>query len=242
MGGEGKKVKLAAIGDLHVREGDEGKWRNFFKQVSEEADILLICGDLTDKGLLSEASILAKDLEECKIPVIAVLGNHDCELNLEDEIKKILHNDHVFLLDGESIKVKGIGFAGIKGFGGGFGKYMLPLWGEKMNKQYVQEAVNNALKLDQALTRLTAEKKVVVLHYAPIPETLAGEHEQLYPFLGSGRLEDPINQRQVLAVFHGHAHSGTLEGNTSYGVKVFNVSAKVLKKAGLNKPYFLYEI
>lgn len=237
-----QKVRIAALGDIHITEDDKGKWKPFFEQVSIEADILLLAGDLTDRGSPDEARILAREMEVCSIPVIAVLGNHDYEMNQENEIKHIIQNATVHVLEGESLELKGIGFAGIKGFGGGFGRYTLPLWGEKQNKEYVQESVNDALKLDQALTKLNTEKKLVLMHYAPIPETLSGEPEQIFPFLGTSRLCEPIEQRQVTAVFHGHAHIGTLEGKTPTGINVFNVSRKVLRKAGISKPFFLFNI
>ncbi len=241
-----EKTRIAAVGDIHVRESDQGKWVEYFRKVSESADVLLLCGDLTDSGHASEAVVLADELKACTVPVVAVLGNHDYEADEQNAIKKALSKDNVCMLDGDSIVIGGVGFAGVKGFGGGFDKYMMPMWGEKMNKQFVQEAVDEALKLDRALARLDSDyenlPKIALLHYSPIKGTVIGEHEQIFPFLGTSRLADPLNRRQVVAAFHGHAHFGTLEGETSKGVKVFNVSKPILQRAGYETPFFLFEV
>jgi Icc-related predicted phosphoesterase len=237
--------RLACVGDIHVQESDQGKWRDFFKQVSEEADILMLCGDLTDTGHLAEADILAEELKACTIPVVAVLGNHDYERNEQRQIKKILEHAGVHVLDGEAVVINNIGFAGVKGFGGGFDRFMLSMFGEKMFKEFVQEAVDESLKLDRALQHLESNygdiPKIVLLHYAPIKATIEGEPPEIFPFMGSSRLVEPINRRQVLAAFHGHAHVGTLEGKTSAGVKVFNVAKPILHRAQL-PGFFIFEV
>ena len=240
-----KKVRIAAVGDIHVKESDKGKWVEFFKEASRAADVLLICGDLTDTGDEAEAQVLAEELRACSIPVIGVLGNHDFEKGRHKLIRQIVHNDHVHILDGEAVVVNDIGFAGVKGFGGGFDNHMLSMFGEGAMKAFVQEAVDEALRLDRALARLDAEykveRKVVLLHYSPIKETIIGEPEAIYPFLGSSRLADPLNRRNVIAAFHGHAHVGSLEGKTSGGVPVYNVSKPILLKAGYKCPFYLFE-
>jgi len=239
----GKVVRIAALGDIHVRESDKGKWNHFFKDIAEQADIIVLCGDLTDTGHLQEAVLLGEELKGIHIPIVGVLGNHDYELDHQEEIRHELVKHNVHILDGESIILKGVGFAGTKGFGGGFDKHMLPLWGEKMNKKYVQESVEESLKLDKALARLDDDlKKVVILHYSPIKSTVVGEPEQIFPFLGSSRLADTINRRSVEVTFHGHAHLGSLYGETSKGVKVYNVSKPLLEKSGYKQGFFLYEI
>ncbi|MBT1700682.1 metallophosphoesterase, partial [Fulvivirgaceae bacterium PWU4] len=151
------------------------------------------------------------------------------------------------VLDGEAVVIKDIGFAGVKGFGGGFDNYMLSMFGEGAMKAFVQEAVDEALRLDRALARLDADhehvsKKVALMHYSPIKETVIGEPEPIFPFLGSSRLSEPLNRRQVVAAFHGHAHVGTLEGKTSTGVRVFNVSKPILVKAGYKCPFYMLEV
>lgn len=238
------KVRIAAVGDIHVGEADQGKWVEYFKRISEKADVLLICGDLTDHGYAREAEILCNELKSCSIPVVAVLGNHDYEKDEQDEIKKILNKDSVHILDGDSIQIGNLGIAGVKGFGGGFDRHMLPKWGEKMNKTFVQEAVDESLKLDQALARLDGDniKKVAIMHYSPVSETIVGEPEQIFPFLGSSYLAEPLERRDVLAAFHGHAHIGTLSGKTSKGVKVYNVSKPILTRAGYNPPVYFLEL
>jgi Icc-related predicted phosphoesterase len=242
----GTKTRIAAVGDVHIRETDRGKWIDCFKEVSKKADVLVICGDLTDTGDEAEAQVLAEELKACSIPVVAVLGNHDHEKGRHKLIRQIMLKEGVHMLDGEAVVVKDVGFAGVKGFGGGFDNRMLSMFGEGAMKAFVQEAVDEALHLDRALARLDAEykvsKKVVVLHYSPIKETVLGEPEEIYPFLGSSRLSEPLNRRKVDAAFHGHAHIGTLEGETSAGVKIFNVAKPILMKNGYKYPFYLYEI
>ncbi|NEM97228.1 metallophosphoesterase family protein [Pontibacter burrus] len=241
-----KKTRIAAVGDIHVRETDKGKWTDYFKDVSADADVLLICGDLTDHGRASEAEVLSQELRACSIPVVAVLGNHDYDQNEHTEIRKILAEAGVNMLDGDMIVLEDVGFAGVKGFGGGFNRAMLAMFGEPMMKQFVQEAVDESLKLDGALSRLETEHpdlpKIAVLHYAPISATIKGEPEAIYPFLGSSRLAEPLERRQVLAAFHGHAHVGTLQGETAKGVKVFNVARPLLQKLDKPLPYYVLEV
>jgi Icc-related predicted phosphoesterase len=240
-----KKIRIAAVGDIHVRESDRGHWTEYFRAVSDKADVLLLCGDLTDTGRVSEAEVLLEELKACSIPVVGVLGNHDHDHDEHEEIRKVLRQQKICLLDGESTVIEGVGFAGVKGFGGGFDRGMLSMFGERGMKNFVQEAVDESLRLDGALARLDSEypdiQKIAVLHYSPIKATVAGEPEQIFPFLGSSRLADPLNRRQVVAAFHGHAHAGTLEGETSRGVKVFNVAKPVLQRAGYTTP-FIFEL
>jgi Icc-related predicted phosphoesterase len=240
------KTRIAAVADIHVKQTDKNKWVGFFKEVSQQADVLLICGDLTDTGDEEEAKVLCDELKACTIPVVAVLGNHDHEKGRHKMIRQILQNDNVHILDGESVVVGDIGFAGIKGFGGGFDRYMLSYFGESAMKAFVQEALDEELHLERALDQLDKQregiKKIAVLHYAPIQETVKGEPEQIFPFLGSSRLAEPLIRKQVVAVFHGHAHVGTLEGTLSNGVKVYNVAKPILQKAGYPCPYYLLEV
>jgi Icc-related predicted phosphoesterase len=246
MNEKDEKVRIAAVADIHVRENDKGKWVAFFKQASQEADVLLICGDLTDTGDESEAQVLSEELKACSIPVVAVLGNHDYEKGRHKLIRQMVQNENVHILDGEAVVIKGVGFAGVKGFGGGFDNHMLSMFGEGAMKAFVQEAVHEALHLDRALARLDQDngpiRKIALMHYAPIKATVLGEPEPIYPFLGSSRLAEPLSRRQVLAAFHGHAHIGVLEGETAGGVKVFNVAKPVLMSAGYEWPFFIFEV
>src|SRR5687768_11207600 len=200
-----KKTRIAAIADIHTRVTDKGHWVECFKEVSSKADVLLIAGDLTDTGDEQEAQVLADELKACSIPVVAVLGNHDYEKGRHKLIRQILIKAGVHMLDGEAIVLGDVGFAGIKGFGGGFDRYLLSFFGEGAMKAFVQEAVDEALHLDRALARLDAEnrniKKIALLHYSPIRETIIGEPEPIYPFLGCSRLAEPLNRHKVMAAF-----------------------------------------
>jgi Icc-related predicted phosphoesterase len=241
-----EKTRVAAIADIHVRETDKGIWAEWFRQISIKADILLIGGDLTDTGDEMEAQVLADELKTCTIPVVGVLGNHDYEKGRHKLIRQILQKAGMHLLDGEAFVWKNVGIAGVKGFGGGFDSHMLSMFGEGAMKAFVQEAVDEALHLDRALARLDSEneglKKIAVLHYSPIKDTVIGEPEPIFPFLGSSRLSEPLNRRGVVAAFHGHAHIGTFEGETSAGIKVYNVARQILQKKGLEPPFFILEV
>ena len=229
------KLRIAALADLHYGKHSRGALHDAFGEISQQADVLLLCGDLTDYGLAEEAEVLVADLRSAvRVPMIGVLGNHDFESGEPKLVCQILENAGVTMLDGESVEVGGIGFAGVCGFGGGFGRRMLNAWGEPLIKQFVQEAIDHALRLEQALGKLQTERRVAVLHYSPIRGTVAGEDPELFPFLGSSRLEEPINRFRVDAVFHGHAHNGAGEGATSSGIPVYNVSLPVLQKKGVS--------
>jgi Icc-related predicted phosphoesterase len=234
------RVRIAAIGDIHVSKTSQGQFQPLFSQISNSADVLVLCGDFTDYGLPEEARILARELTSAvKIPVVAVLGNHDYEGGKPDEIARILTDAGVKVLDGEATEVHGIGFAGVKGFCGGFGRGALGPWGETAIKAFVQEAVDESLKLEAALARLRTSRRVAVLHYAPIRGTVEGEPIEIFPWLGSSRLEEPINRYRVSAVFHGHAHRGAPEGKTSTGVPVYNVAMPLLARTQPDRPPFL---
>ncbi|WP_028296164.1 metallophosphoesterase family protein [Olivibacter sitiensis] len=242
-----KSVTIAATADIHVKMADKGKWAPLFKNVGEKADVLVICGDLTDTGDEQEAEILADELKSCPIPVVGVLGNHDFEKGREKLIRKVLIDQGMVLLDGEYTIVGEIGFAGIKGFGGGFDRYMLSLFGEAEMKAFVNTAVEEALKLERALAKLDQEHshleyKVALMHYAPIATTVVGEPEQIFPFLGSSRLAEPIDRRNVKITLHGHAHKGTLEGKTVNGNAVYNIAAPVLRSADYDVPFRFFEL
>ena len=223
-------IRIAAVGDVHCSKTNQGSLQPIFAAASDMADVLLICGDLTDYGYPEEARNLVAELAPVRIPIIAVLGNHDYESGNAEEVKKILTDARVQLLDGDSVEVLGVGFAGVKGFGGGFGRRTLEPWGEDATKAFVHEAVSEALKLESALARLETPQRVAVLHYAPIEATVEGEPRELFPFLGSGRLEEPLNRYRVAAAFHGHAHRGSPEGRTSAGIPVYNVALPVLRR------------
>src|SRR5687768_10647883 len=235
-----KHLRIAAIGDIHISKASQGIFHPMFAQISTSADVLVLCGDFTDYGLPEEARVLARELTtSVNIPVIAVLGNHDYESGHQDEIRQILSDAGVSVLDGEATEVHGVGFAGVKGFAGGFGRGALGPWGERTIKMFVQEAIDEALKLEAALARLRTHQRVAVLHYSPVRSTVEGEPPEIFPYLGSSRLEEPINRYRVSAVFHGHAHRGTAEGRTSAGVPVYNVAMPLMARLNPDRPPYL---
>ena len=236
-------MRLAATGDLHFGKSSSGLLQQFLSQITTDADVLLLAGDLTDYGTVEEARGLVKELAAAvRIPIVAVLGNHDFESGAEREIHEILVDHGICVLDGDTCEVDGVGFAGVKGFAGGFGRRALGPWGEPIVKQFVHEAVNEALKLESALARLRNDHKIVLLHYAPIEATVEGEPREIYPYLGCSRLEEPLSRYSVTAVIHGHAHNGALEGRTSTNVPVYNVAYPLMKRMTPDRPFRLIEI
>ena len=227
----GTIVRVAAVGDLHCTKTSHGAFQQLFTQVSNTAQLLLLAGDLTDTGLAEEARVLARELAALRVPGFAVLGNHDHESGRQEEIAEILAGAGVTVMDGDTAEVLGIGIAGVKGFAGGFGQRALGSWGEEVIKVFVREAVNEALKLEAALARLQSSQRLVLLHYSPIQQTVEGEPHEVYPFVGSSRLEEPIGRFPVSAVFHAHAHHGKPEGVTKDRVPVYNVSMPLLARA-----------
>ena len=237
-------VRIAALGDLHYsRTAVQGSLQPLLAQITESADLLLLCGDLTDYGLPEEARLLAREVTSTlKIPSVAVLGNHDYESGQQGEVRAILKDAGVTTLDGDTTEVFGIGFAGVKGFAGGFGRRALGPWGEDIIKKFVHEAVDEALKLESALARLRNERVIALLHYSPIEQTVEGEPREIYPFLGCSRLEDPLTRFPVSAVFHGHAHHGQPEGRTRNDVPVFNVSITLMRELFPERPFRIVEV
>ncbi len=236
-------LRLAAIGDLHVGEDDQQPYRETFAEISGEADALALCGDLTNYGKTREVEILCEDLAAaCKVPVVGVLGNHDYECGQPAKVVEMLHQAGVRFLDGQAHEIGGVGFAGAKGFIGGFGRHMLGAFGEDAIKAFVQASVEENLKLEMSLRMLKNERVVVVLHYAPIVETVVGEPPEIFPFLGCSRMGETIDRYEtVRAVLHGHAHRGAHQGRTPRGAPVYNVARPVmLRERG--KPYALIQV
>ncbi|HEY7152909.1 MAG TPA: metallophosphoesterase [Gemmataceae bacterium] len=229
-------VRIAATADLHCTKTSAGQFQPMLARMVEEADVLLLGGDLTDFGLPEEAHVVARELNAVKVPIVAVLGNHDYESGKQDEVRKILLDAGVRLLDGDACEIKGVGFAGVKGFAGGFGRATLGAWGEDIVKKFVQEAVTETLKLESALARLRMSQRIALLHYSPIQATVEGEPPEIFAFLGCGRLGEPLHRYGVTAVFHGHAHRGAPEGKTSEGIPVYNVSLPLLRRRWPDRP------
>jgi len=242
MPGTDGRLRVAAIGDLHVMEDSIAPYRELFAEISNEADVLVLCGDLTNFGKTKEAEILAEDIRACAIPVIGVLGNHDYECGQPENVTAILQSVGMKVLDEQAVEIEGVGFAGVKGFMGGYGRGELAPFGEPIAKAFVQEALDEARKLENQLRTLRTERSVAVLHYSPITDTIEGEPEAIFQYLGSQRLCDPIDRfEHVKAVVHGHAHHGTFEGKTPLGKPVYNVAQFVLKPL-TGKPYAVIEV
>ena len=239
MGKSASTVRFAAVGDIHATKDSGGTLRVFFAQASDAADALLLCGDLTDYGTAEEARILAEELAAVSVPIVAVLGNHDYESGKPEIVCEILTHAGVRMLDGEACEIEGVGIAGVKGFPGGFGRGSLGAWGEPTIKLFVQEALHEAMKLESALAKLRTPRRIAMLHYSPIAGTVQGEPMDIFPFLGSSRLEEPLVRYPVDAVFHGHAHRGALQGKTVNGVPVYNVAKPLLQRSRPDRPPFL---
>jgi Icc-related predicted phosphoesterase len=232
-------LRIAAVADIHVKKTARGAFQDLFAKITDAADVLLLPGDLTDYGHVDEARVLAKEITaSLRIPAIGVLGNHDYETGHHNEIVKILTDAGIVMLDGDTHEVHGVGFAGVKGFCGGFGRRALGAWGEQMIKDFVHETINESLKLEAALVRLRTPQKIAVLHYSPIQQTVAGEPPEIIAFLGSSRLEEPVDRYRCTAVFHGHAHRGSLEGRTKGGAPVYNVAMPLLVATNPGEPPF----
>jgi Icc-related predicted phosphoesterase len=244
MPGGRETIRIAAVGDIHVRKTSDGEVASMFRAMTDSADIALLCGDLTDYGTAEEAKIFAGLVKSSlRIPALAVLGNHDYESGQQDEVKRIISAAGVTMLDGDAQEVHGVGIAGVKGFIGGFGRRQLGNWGEQSIKSIVHEAVEEALKLESALARLRTQHKIAMLHYAPIQATVEGEPPEIIAFCGSSRLEEPLDRYRVSAVFHGHAHHGSVEGRTHGDVPVFNVAMPLLRHTYPDRePFKLLEL
>jgi Icc-related predicted phosphoesterase len=235
-----RELTIAAVADLHFDGSAHGQLRELFAEVQQSADVLALCGDLTTHGKPEQMRAFVDELAGVELPTVAVLGNHDWESGMEQECADILCDAGVHVLDGTHVVIEGVGFAGAKGFAGGFGRGALGPFGERLIKDFVDAAVDEALKLEKAMHHLDSESRVVLLHYSPILDTIVGEPEPIYPFLGSSRLLQPLETLGAAAIFHGHAHHGTLEGRTPGGIPVYNVALPLLRQAGM--PFRLFTV
>jgi Icc-related predicted phosphoesterase len=234
-------MRVAAVGDLHCTADSAGLMRTLLAGVEREADVLAMAGDLTNMGYPEEMRVLLADLAALKLPKVAVIGNHDHENDHAPELVAMMEEAGVCVLDCTTCAIGGVGFVGTKGFCGGFGSRRIEEFGETTLKAFVRESVREALRLEQALAGMTEERRVAILHYAPIRATLAGESEELFPFLGTSRLADALDRHGVDLVLHGHAHHGRVEGETGGGTPVFNVARFVLHRA-TGRHYRVFEI
>jgi Icc-related predicted phosphoesterase len=236
-------VRIAAVGDFHCGPDDVGVYRELFARVNDEADVLVLTGDLTRWGALAEFKVVVGELADVTVPIVSVLGNHDYESGHVEEGSRMLRARGVHLLCGDTFELNPtVGFAGVKGFMGGFGRGMLTPFGEPETKSFVNATLNEVHSLELALRRLATPVRVAVLHYAPIAATIAGEPEAIHPYLGTDRLAEPLDRYSAAVAFHGHAHSGTLRGTTLGGVPVFNVSLPLLRRERPGAMYYLYDV
>jgi len=234
-------IRLAAAADIHCRHDGHGSFKPYFESAAQDADLLLLGGDLTSWGVPAEAEVLAAELRGLGIPVVAVLGNHDYHHDEEVEIRLILEREGVQVLERECtvLDVHGerVGVVGAKGFGGGFGKHCLAPFGEHEIKDFVRATRRSADAISHELSRVRADYRIVLLHYSPIAETLRGEPEAIYPYLGSSVLAEAIDVHGADLILHGHAHNGSPHGVTGGGIPVRNVAVPVIKR-----PYVVFEL
>lgn len=235
-------MRLAAVADIHLAAENRERDIRQFCAVNELADVLVIAGDFTNHGLPQEMRGCLDVLQHIRIPIVAVLGNHDHESGHQDELAGMLRVAGVHLLDGHCFEVEGVGFAGTKGFCGGFAPYELMPFGEGGIKTFVEVAEREAVKLDYGLAQLHTEKKVAVTHYAPVKETIVGEPEPIFPFLGSSRLQRALDRHCPALALHGHAHHGAFAAETKSGVQVRNVALPILRGRGEQHPFAVFAL
>jgi Icc-related predicted phosphoesterase len=235
-------MRVAATADLHFSASSYSVIQDQFVKVRDEADLLVLAGDLTNYGQPAEMETLLNALVRLRLPTVAVLGNHDYESSREVELQKMMSTAGIKVLDGTGYERDGVGFAGTKGFVGGFGRGVLTAFGEKEIKVFVQAAIDETMKLERALSQLRTPKRVVVLHYSPIAATVTGENPEIFPFLGTSRLAEIVDRHGADFVVHGHAHRGQLEGKTPGGIPVHNVAITLLQSQDPPKVYKLFDL
>lgn len=235
-------MRIAAVADLHYSPQNYDKIRDQMSHVRDDADVLVLAGDLTNYGRVSEMDSLLTMLVRLRIPIVAVLGNHDFESGQQEELMRLMIAEGIKVLDGSGYERDGVGFAGTKGFLGGFGRGILTAFGEPEVKTFVQVSIDEALKLERAMSQLRAERRVVVLHYAPIADTAKGEPLEIYPYLGNSRLAEVVDRHGANLIFHGHAHHGSPDGKTTAGIPVHNVALTILQSTGITTPYRIFDI
>ncbi len=235
-------MRIAATADLHFTPQSYDRIREIMGRVREEADVLVMAGDLTNYGKPDEMESMLNAVVRLRIPVVAVLGNHDYESGHETDLVRMMTSEGIKVLDGTAYERDGVGFAGTKGFLGGFGRGVLTAFGEPEVKAFVQAAVNETMKLERALSLLRTPKTVVVLHYAPVPETVKGEPPEIFPYLGSSRLAEVVDRHRANLIVHGHAHHGAADGKTTGGIPVYNVALPLLQGQSPPRAYRVFDI
>ena len=235
-------MRIAATADLHFASQRHGPLRDELNKVRDEADVLVIAGDLTNYGRPDEMETLLNVLVRVRVPVIAVLGNHDYECDQQGELTRLMTEAGIKVLDGSAYEREGVGFAGTKGFVGGFGRGLLTAFGEPEIKTFVRVGIDEAVKLERAMAQLRTSKRVVVLHYSPIAGTVEGEAPEIFPFLGSSRLAEVVDRHGADLVLHGHAHNGKPDGATTSGIPVHNVAITLLQAQNPSAAYRLFDV
>ncbi len=235
-------MRIAASADLHFTPQSYAKLKDQFERVRDDADVLVLAGDLTNYGKPEEMEPLLNVLVRLRLPVVVVLGNHDYECGKEEELNRMLISGGVKVLDGSGYERDGVGFAGTKGFVGGYGRGMLTAFGEREIKEFVRASVDEAMKLERAMSQLRAKKRVIVVHYSPISETIQGEAPEIFPFMGTSRLAEVIDRHGADLVVHGHAHNGKPDGHTVGGVPVHNVAISLLQAQNPSLVYRVFDV
>jgi Icc-related predicted phosphoesterase len=235
-------MRIAATADLHYSPQSYASLKDQFERVRDDADVLILAGDLTNYGRPNEMEPLLNVLIRLRIPTIAVLGNHDYESGREQELSSMMMEASIKVLDGTAYESDGVGFAGTKGFVGGFGREMLTAFGEREIKQFVQASIDEALKLERAMAQLRTDRRVVVLHYSPVVDTVEGEAREIYPFMGTSRLGEVVDRHGASLVVHGHAHHGKMDGRTPGGIPVHNVAISRLQAQQPSAVYRIFEM
>src|ERR1700680_1389933 len=235
-------MRIAATPDLHFASPNATVLRNQLDKVRDDADLLIVAGDLTNYGRPAEMEPLLNTMVRLRVPIVVVLGNHDYESEQQVELMRMMTAEGIKVLDGSAYERDGVGFAGTKGFVGGFGRGVLTAFGEREVKDFVRASIDEALKLERAMSQLRAKKRVVVLHYSPVADTVQGESPEIYPFLGTSRLAEIVDRHGADFVVHGHAHNGAPNGRTATGVPVHNVAIAFLQAQQPSGVYRIFDV
>ena len=235
-------MRIAATADLHFNPQSYARLKEQFERVRDEADVLVLAGDLTNYGQPDEMEPLINVLLRLRLPTIVMLGNHDYESGKEEELRRMMVGAGIKVLDGSAYERDGVGFAGTKGFVGGFGRGVLTAFGEREVKEFVRASIDEALKLERAMSQLRTKKRVVVLHYSPILDTVQGEAPEIFPFMGTSRLAEVVDRHGADLVVHGHAHHGQIDGRTATGVAVHNVAISLLQSQQPSSVYRIFDL
>ncbi len=235
-------MRIAATADLHFSPARHNALHDQLSRVRDEADLLILAGDLTNYGTTQEMDPLLNVVVRSRVPTVAVLGNHDYESNKQADLMHMMEGAGIKVLDGTAYERDGVGFAGTKGFVGGFGRGVLTAFGEPEIKVFVQASIDEAMKLERAMAQLRTQKRVVVLHYSPIAATVQGEAAEIFPFLGTTRLAEVVDRHGADLVVHGHAHHGQLEGKTTGGTPVYNVAITLLQARQPSSAYRVFDV